>query len=244
MPERDTSTVTVAVWNIEADGGRDGERRAFALDILAEHHPDVLLQQEAKFSRERGHQLMHAAEQRLKLRGFLATPNPDADADIATAVYLRTEMFQVAEARPRTKPWWLHPCHAAVRLDNCPKPLSLISFHMCCFDADQRLTEAGWLTMQAQPSMATLAAGNTNSYPRNPERLALPDWGKVTDRSHWVRRTYLDADGHRRSDTRPDAALTDAGYQDLARYAADHLGQPDVRQRRLVLLCLTQHHHE
>ncbi|MEU3091333.1 hypothetical protein ACWCQ0_41635 [Streptomyces massasporeus] len=112
------------------------------------------------------------------------------------------------------------------RLDNCPVPLNLISFHMCSFDANQRLTEANWLAMQAGPGMVTLAAGDTNSYPRNPERLALPDWDNVTDRAHLVHRTYVDADGHRRNDTRPDAALTDAGYLDLARYASDHLSQP------------------
>ncbi|WP_328373280.1 endonuclease/exonuclease/phosphatase family protein (plasmid) [Streptomyces sp. NBC_00445] len=227
----DASTVDVAVWNIEGDGGRNGEHRDLALDILSElgdGGPDVLLQQEAKFSRERGSQLMHTTEQRLKLRGFLSAPNPDADADIATAVYVRPDMFRVDEARPRAKPWWLHPCHVVVRLGKCPVPLNLISFHMCCFDANQRLTEASWLAMHAQQGMVTLAAGDTNSYPRNPERLALPEWDKVTDRAHMVHRTYLDANGHRRSDTGPDTALTDAGYQDLARYAADHLGQPDA----------------
>jgi exonuclease III len=226
METMDARTVDVAVWNIEADGGRNGERRDLALDILAEHNPDVVLQQEAKHSRERGGLLLHATEKRLKLRGFLAAPNPYVDADIATAVYVRPEMFQVAEARPRAKPWWLHPCHVVARLDNCPVPLNLISFHMCCFDANQRLTEACWLAMQAGPGMVTLAAGYTNSYPRNPEPLALPNWDKVSDRAHMVHRTFLDADGHRRSDTRPDAALTDAGYLDLARYAADHLRQP------------------
>ncbi|NGO66832.1 endonuclease/exonuclease/phosphatase family protein [Streptomyces boncukensis] len=224
----DASTVDVAVWNIEADGGRNGERRDFALDILAglgDGGPDVLLQQEAKFSRERGNQLMHATEKRLKLRGFLSAPNPDADADIATAVYLRPDMFQVAEARPRAKPWWLHPCHVTAKLGDCPIPLNLISFHMCWFDANNRLTEAGWLTTQAQLGMATLAGGDTNSYPRSPEPISLPDWDKVTDRAHMVHRTFLDTDGHRRSDTRPDGALIDAEYVDLARHAADHLGQ-------------------
>ncbi|MFB8775805.1 endonuclease/exonuclease/phosphatase family protein [Streptomyces broussonetiae] len=223
-----TDLVTVAVWNIEADGGRNGEHRDLALDVLAGVEPDVVLQQEAKFSRERGSERLHATEKRLGLRGFLSAPNPYADADIATAVYLRPFLFDVVEARPRAKPWWLHPCHVVARLGNCPVPLNLISFHMCCFDATQRLTETGWLAMHAQPGMVTLAAGDTNSYPRNPERLALPDWDTVTDRAHMVHRTYLDADGHRRSDTRPDAALIDAGYLDLARYAADHLGQPEA----------------
>ncbi|MFI6434453.1 endonuclease/exonuclease/phosphatase family protein [Streptomyces sp. NPDC050759] len=221
-----TDLVTAAVWNIKADGGRNGEHRHLALDVLTEYEPDIFLQQEAKFSRERGSELVHATEKRLSLRGFLSAPNPYADADIATAVYLRPTMFDVVEARPRAKPWWLHPCHVVARLGTCPVPLNLISLHMCCFDANQRLTEACWTAMHA--GAVTLAAGDTNSYPRNPERLALPDWAAVTDRAHMVHRTYLDADGHRRSDTRPDAALTDAGYLDLARYAADHLGQPEA----------------
>ncbi|MCQ4084377.1 hypothetical protein NGB36_28300 [Streptomyces sp. RB6PN25] len=84
-----TNTITVAVWNVEADGGRNGEHRDLVLDILSEHLPDIFLQQEAKFSRERGCARMHAAEERLGLRGFLSTPNPHADAGIASAVYVR-----------------------------------------------------------------------------------------------------------------------------------------------------------
>ncbi|MDF3140979.1 MULTISPECIES: endonuclease/exonuclease/phosphatase family protein [unclassified Streptomyces] len=219
----DASTVDVAVWNIEADGGRNGERRDLALDILAEYNPDVVLQQEAKYSRERGGRLMHATEKRLKLRGFLAAPNPYVDADIATAVYLRAEMFHIAEQKPHAKPWWLHPCRVQAQLGDCPVPLNFASFHMCYYDADQRLTEAGWLTTLAETGMATIAAGDTNSYPRRAEPVALPNWEMVTDRAHMVQRTYLGADGTRRSDTRPDGVLIDAGYVDLAHHAADHL---------------------
>ncbi|MFE4057921.1 endonuclease/exonuclease/phosphatase family protein [Streptomyces sp. NPDC059096] len=225
----DSSTVNVAVWNTKDDGGDRGEHRDFILDILAElgdGGPDVLLQQEAKYSRDRGHDLKHTTEKRLKLRGFLSAPNPSADADIATAVYLRPDLFHVARERPRRKPWWLHPCHVTAQLGDCPVPLNFLSFHMCWYDAGQRLAEAGWLTTQAQLGVATIAAGDTNSYPRRPEPVTLPDWDTVTDRAHMVHRTYADADGHRRSDTRPDGALIDAGYVDLARHAADHLGQP------------------
>ncbi|WP_275559146.1 hypothetical protein [Streptomyces sp. 5-6(2022)] len=56
-----SSTIDVAVWNIEADGGRQGERRDLALDILAEHEPDVWLQQEAKHSGEGGQRLKNSA---------------------------------------------------------------------------------------------------------------------------------------------------------------------------------------
>ncbi|MGW0489082.1 endonuclease/exonuclease/phosphatase family protein [Streptomyces olivaceus] len=217
-------TIDIAVWNIEADGGRNAERRQLALDILAALKPDVLLQQEAKYSRENGRRLMHATEKRLKLRGFLSTPNPDVDADIATAVYLRPELFHVAEQKPRAKPWWLHPCHVQAQLADCPVPLNLVSFHKCFYDAGKRLTEAGWLTILAEPGIATIAAGDTNSYPRRPEPLPLPDWSTVTDRAHMVHRTYVDSTGQRHSDTRPDGALIDAGYVDLARHAADHFG--------------------
>ncbi|MBU3865345.1 endonuclease/exonuclease/phosphatase family protein [Streptomyces sp. 4503] len=219
-----SSTIDVAVWNIEADGGRQGERRDLALDILAEHEPDVWLQQEAKHSRKGGQRLKNSAAKRLGLRGFLAEPNPYVDADIATAVYLRPELFHVREEPPRAKPWWLHPCHVQAQLGDCPVPLNTVSAHLCFFDANQRLTEAGWLTTLAEPGMVTLIGMDSNSYPRAPEPTVLPNWDTVTDRAHMVHRTYVDADGHRRSDTRPDAALIDAGYVDLARHAADHLG--------------------
>ncbi|MDW6057860.1 endonuclease/exonuclease/phosphatase family protein [Streptomyces sp. FXJ1.4098] len=211
------------MWNIEADGGRQGEHRDLALDILTALNPDVVLQQEAKHSRERGKRLMHAAERRLGLRGFLSTPNPGVDADIATAVYLRPSMFHVAEQRPHAKPFWMHPCHVQAQLGDCPVPLNFVSAHLCFFDAGRRLEEAGWLTTLAKPGMVTLVGMDSNSYPKAPEPTALPNWDTVADRPHMVQRTYMDADGHRRSDNRPDAALIEAGYVDLARHAADHL---------------------
>ncbi|GHI98005.1 hypothetical protein [Streptomyces olivaceus] len=220
----DASTVTVAVWNIEADGGRSGEHRHAAIDLLASLKPDVFLQQEAKYSRERGEQLKYITEKQLRLRGFLSSPNPFIDADIATSLYLRPEMFQVVKQKPCAKTWYLHPCHVQAQLGDCPIPLNLASFHMCFFDAGTRLTEAGWLTTLAQPGMVTIAAGDTNSYPHRLEPISLPVWEKVTDRAHMVHRTVMDSSGIRRSDTGPDHALIDAEYVDLARHAADHLG--------------------
>ncbi|WP_181785495.1 endonuclease/exonuclease/phosphatase family protein [Streptomyces phytophilus] len=224
--------LTVVQWNLESDGGPDpsSERWRRAHDILAAHGQiDIHLRQESKYSRERGHQRLHATERRLGgLRGFLSAPNPHADADIATAVFIRPEKFAVLESRPRAKPWWLHPTHVMVRLGECPLPMNIVSFHMCWFDPDQRLTEAQWLTTLAQPGMVTLAGGDTNSYPQQPDPdLTLPDWTTVTDRAHLAHRTIVEGGG-RRSDTRPDEVLTTAGYVDLGRHAADHLGQPDA----------------
>ncbi|MFJ8602271.1 endonuclease/exonuclease/phosphatase family protein [Streptomyces shenzhenensis] len=218
----DADTITVVVWNIEADGGPNGERRTPALDVLAGLEPDVVLQQEAKYSRAHGERLMRAAEKRLALRGFLSEPNPDLDTDIATAVYVNPYLFHVAERRPVRKPWYLHPCHVQTYLGDCPVPLNLASFHLCFFDANQRLTEASWLTRLAGPGMVTLAAGDTNSYPRLPETVTLPDWTTVTDHAHMVHRTYLEH-GSRHTDIRPDGTLIDADYVDLARHAADHI---------------------
>ncbi|MFF4750513.1 endonuclease/exonuclease/phosphatase family protein [Streptomyces sp. NPDC002514] len=221
-------TVTVAVWNIEADGGRHQENRERALDILAPYEPDIFLQQEAKHSRERGQRLKNSTARRLKLHGFLSEPNPDLDADIATAVYVRRDLFEIAEERPVRNPWYLHPCHVKVFLRGCPVPLNLVSFHLCFDDADQRLREAQWLTRLAAPGMVTIAAGDTNSYPRQSEWISLPDWPKLSDRAHMVHRTFLEY-GQRHSDTRPDGTLIDAGYVDLARHAADHIPGIDAQ---------------
>lgn len=225
----DVETITVAQWNLEADGGEVvGERWGRAHDILEHYEPDIVLRQEAQYSRRRGNKRLYASEDRLGLRGFLAAPNPDADADIATAVLIRPELFAVIENRPRAKPWWLHPCHVLVRFGSCPVPLNLVSFHMCWFDADTRLTEARWLTTLAQPGMVTLAGGDTNSYPHRPEPTRLPDWSNVSDPAHRAHRTLANGLGHH-SDTLPDEVLTSgnpASYEDLARYAADHRAQP------------------
>ncbi|MFI0742773.1 endonuclease/exonuclease/phosphatase family protein [Streptomyces sp. NPDC021100] len=215
----DASTIDVAVWNVKG-----GERRDLALDLLAERQPDVVLLQETTHGGDQGGRLLHAAEKRLKLRGFLSRPPFGVSTDIATAVYLRPGLFHVAEQGSGGTPWWSPPCHVQAQLGDCSVPLHFVAFHMCGFDADRRLGEAGWLTTLAHPGMATIAAGDTNSYPRRCEPVALPDWEKVTDRAYMVQRTYLDAHGGRRSDTRPDSALIDAGYVDLARHAADHLG--------------------
>ncbi|NGO71456.1 endonuclease/exonuclease/phosphatase family protein [Streptomyces boncukensis] len=234
MTEHDDDLVLVS-WNLEADGeitdtGDAGPAWHLAHDILAEVGPDILLRQEMKYSRTDTMRRLHDAELRLGMSGYLAPDNPGAP-DLPSGVFLRPGLFEVNTHHTPSRPWWLRPCHLTVRLGDCPRPLDLISFHMCFYDPATRSAEAQWLTLGAEPGRASLIAGDCNSYPdhtRNAvERVILPDWDTVPDRAHATHRTIYEL-GCRVSDTRPDRILCDAGYVDLARHACTELEQPSA----------------
>ncbi|MFH8793863.1 endonuclease/exonuclease/phosphatase family protein [Streptomyces sp. NPDC017941] len=217
--------LTVAQWNIEHDGGEDAKRWELAHDVVRTYHPEVFLRQEMTRSHQYGHRRLHEAEHVLGLRGFITPATPENQN--ATGLFLDPHMFNVDGVYPRTTLNWHPVCNVVAYLEDCPRPISFASFHLCFYDAETRLTEARRLTTLTKPGMVGLLGGDCNSYPRNPEpRTPLPDWDTVSDRAHMVHGTYLDPQGHRHSDTRPDTELTAAGYIDLARHAADHLGQP------------------
>ncbi|MFH8993245.1 endonuclease/exonuclease/phosphatase family protein [Streptomyces sp. NPDC017940] len=219
--------ITVAQWNIEHDGGTDAKRWEKAHDIVRGHRAEVFLRQEMTYSHQHGHRRLHEAEHVLGLRGFITPATPENQN--VTGVFLDHDLFTVDAVYPHTALTWHPVCNIVAYFDGCPRPISFASFHLCFFDADTRLTEARRLTSLTKPGTVALFGGDCNSYPRNPEpRTPLPDWDTVSDRAHMVHRTYLDPQGHRHSDTRPDTELTTAGYIDLARHAADHLGQPDA----------------
>ncbi|MGW8374245.1 endonuclease/exonuclease/phosphatase family protein [Streptomyces sp. ODS28] len=215
-------TITVAQWNVEHDGGHDGQRWEAAHELLRSYAPDIVLRQEMTHSHAQGRKRLYDAERALGLRGFLAPATPESPN--ACGVFLNTDVFEPLHEYRHETLRWHPPCNLVVRFACHPVPLSLTSFHLCSFDPDTRLTEAQWLTTLAKPGMVSLIAGDANSYPHAPERIRLPDWDAVEDRSHIAHRTIPDPSG-RYSDTRPDAILTTAGFQDLARYAADHLNQ-------------------
>ncbi|WP_172387337.1 endonuclease/exonuclease/phosphatase family protein [Streptomyces sp. MNP-20] len=218
-------TITVAQWNLEHDGGADGARWEQAHEILRAYQPDIVMRQEMTYSHQRGQQRLHATEHILGLRGFLAPPTPESPN--STALFVNPKLFQVDAVYPHHTLWWHPMSNVVAYFQDCPRPLSLGSFHLCSHDADTRLTEARRMTTLARPGMVSLIAGDCNSYPSNPEPgIPLPDWDTVTDRAHMVHRTYLSSTGERHSDIRPDIVLTDARFEDAARYAADHLGQP------------------
>ncbi|MEV0438421.1 endonuclease/exonuclease/phosphatase family protein [Streptomyces spectabilis] len=218
-------TITVAQWNLEHDGGLDGAQWEQAHEILRSCRPHIVMRQEMTYSHQRGQQRLHAAEHILRLRGFLAPPTPESPN--ATALFVDPRLFQVDAVYLHRTLWWHPMSNVLAYFQDCPRPLSLASFHLCSHDADTRLSEARRMTILARPGTVSLIAGDCNSYPSKPEPgIPLPDWDKVTDRAHRVHRTYLSSTGQRHSDTRPDIVLRDAGFEDLARYAADHLGQP------------------
>ncbi|QKW08027.1 endonuclease/exonuclease/phosphatase family protein [Streptomyces sp. NA04227] len=221
-------TITLAVWNLDADGGADGVHWGHAHDILDLYRPDIVLRQEAKHSRAGGERRLHAAADRLGLVDYLSAPDPGNKDDIATSILIRPGMFTVLRNNPVMKPWWLHPTHLVVRFGNCPRLLNLVSFHMCFYDPTTRATEARWLTTLANREMATIVGGDTNSYTVDPGPVPPPQW-PVGDRAHMVHRTIPEADGELVRDTEPDRILCDAGYTDLAAYTECGLTQSSAR---------------
>lgn len=101
------------------------------------------------------------------------------------------------------------------------RALSLFSVHSSYNSPVARLTEAEFLTRFAEPGKLAVAMGDFNSLPAGAEM----DWSKVTDRAYYAHRTYLNCDGRRYTDDRPDRTLTAAGYVDAALWAAKRHGQ-------------------
>lgn len=218
-----TDIITVAQWNLEHDGGPDGADWSLAHDILRSYEPHIVLRQEMTHSHKDGARRLFAAERALGgLRGFIAQATPESPN--ACGLFIDPALFEtVAEYRHQTL-WWHPMCNVVVKLGDCPTPISVASFHLCSHDPDTRLTEARRLTTLGKPGMVSLIGGDCNSYPHVLEPLKLPNWPAVGDRSHIAHRTYLEG-GHLVSDTRPDRVLHAAGFEDLARYAYDHLGE-------------------
>ncbi|MDT3397007.1 ATP-binding protein [Streptomyces sp. B1866] len=223
---REHDVITVACWDFENDSAPDGKNWHLAHELLADHQPDIFLRQGMTHGRTMGGRRLRVSEDLLGMRGALSAPNRNAVAyrDIATAVFVRPEVFRILAVYPVAKPWWLHPAHVVLRFGECPTPLNVVSFSLCGFDPHTRESEARWLTTLAEPGAVTLAGGNTNSYPYRPEPVELPDWAQVTDLAHECGRTVRTRDGWI-ADTRPDEVLAMAGYRDLARDLCARIGR-------------------
>jgi exodeoxyribonuclease-3 len=143
-------------------GGRDGadDRRAQAqITLINEVRPDVFLMQEARGFDAAGCALLHAFEDRIGMRGFLATaPRTGQNVAIFIRPSLKPISFEADSA---------HFHHALailkVALPGTGQPITFMSAHLCPNGVSVRRCEAAYLAVSAMPNGFALLAGDFNS---------------------------------------------------------------------------------
>lgn len=199
--------LTVLTYNT-LFAGRDGsdERRARAqIGLINELSPDVFLMQEARGFDANGGARLHALEQQLGMRGFLAVaPRTGQNLAIFIREPLRAVSFDVDGA---------HFHHALatlnVALPDSDQQITFISTHLCPNGPEVRRREAAYLAVQAAPDKLTLITGDFNSAsPHDPDPA---DWPALAPHH---RARYL-ADDLQGIDRSVLAHLEAAGWVDL-----------------------------
>jgi hypothetical protein len=233
-------TITALNWNFENNGERNKDKRTAGHELLARLNPDLVLRQEMWGADDDGNTVMYELEDILGLRGWLG---PKA----CTAVFANTELFAPVREYPKVGPMWvLPPTVLTLRYRPAGRsalPFAAGSYHLNYASTTNRLAEAEWLTNWADKKWITpegravalpaLFGGDNNSYPHEDldDAPALPVRELIPDRPHRLHRSYPDPSGDRRMDTRPDAALREAGLVDVARYWATKKGDPKAVAR-------------
>ncbi|MCP8466017.1 endonuclease/exonuclease/phosphatase family protein [Pseudomonas sp. ZM23] len=205
-------SLTVLTYNT-LFAGRDGandERAQAQIGLINEVRPDVFLMQEAKGFDANGGAWLHALENAIGMRGFLAVaPRTGQNLAIFIRAPLRPLAFEVDGAH-------FHHALATLRVavPGVEMPVTFISAHLCPNGPDVRRREAAYLAVQAAPDKLTLITGDFNSAsPHDPEPA---DWPALA--SHH-RGRYL-ADDLQGIDRSVLAHLEAAGWVDVGH----HLG--------------------
>ncbi|MFD8947643.1 hypothetical protein ACFV0B_02125 [Streptomyces xanthophaeus] len=208
--------ITVVNWNLEKGINlRSGAR------WVREQRPDLFFQQEVQPDQ------LAELEELLDMDGHIAVPRPGSSNDNAIFVR-RGGPLVCTEEYPQAWAPWHAPANIAVRLRGAdgtlsPRQISCVSMHTCYWSPEHRLTEARWCTTLAKPGWLAMCFGDWNSYRVGTEHA----WDPYADRAFVANRTYEEA-GQRHTDVRPDRELLAAGYVEIARHAAEHLGRPDA----------------
>ncbi|MEE1735807.1 hypothetical protein PUR49_04670 [Streptomyces sp. BE147] len=200
-------------WNLEK--GINWEKGAA---WIRSQLPDIYFHQEVQPGQ------LDQLSELLGMDGYIAVPLPGSSND--NAIFLRRNgpLAFVEEYEQSWAPWHA-PANIAVKLRDAdgtlsPRQVSCVSGHACYWSADHRLTEAQWCSTLAKPGWIGIHFWDWNSY-----RIGEGGpWEGYTDRAFVANRTYIEG-GRRHTDDRPDRELLDAGYVEMARQAAQHLGQ-------------------
>ncbi|MCB5911966.1 endonuclease/exonuclease/phosphatase family protein [Streptomyces pinistramenti] len=225
--------VRVGSWNMDHDGlARNGDDRRWTtgMQVLAPLGLHVLLRQEKTRAHAHGAERMWAEAAVLGGEGPTFIPFlPKATHESAspTCVYVDPLTFAPVK-EPEHGTDMTHPISTpVVRLKGAPRNLTLGSIHLSSSCPDRRASESRYVTKLADEA---LVGGDWNSPEGWPNPRVTPtDWREVKDTRHFQHRTI---DGV--SDTRPDEILSGRRdghppiYEELGRYAAQKLGQPQA----------------
>lgn len=209
--------VTMLNWNLEKGiNWREGA------DWVRGQHPDVVFLQEVQPGQ------LRRIGRRLGMKGYLASHRPASTND--NAIFIRRGgPFAVVAEYPQEWAPWHAPANIAVRLrlpggGLSDRQISLVSGHGCYWSPEYRLAEAKWCSTLAKPGWLAVHFWDWNSY-----RVGEGGpWEGYEDTAFYVNRTSLNDAGVRVTNDRPDREMTDAGYVEMARYAAAELGLPEA----------------
>jgi endonuclease/exonuclease/phosphatase family metal-dependent hydrolase len=213
------TTLTVLTYNT-LFAGRDGgdDRRAQAqVGLINDLRPDVFLMQEAKGFDANGGAWLHALEQQIAMRGFLAVaPRTGQNIAIFIREPLRPLGFEADGAN-------FHHTLATLRVavPGSELPVTFISAHLRPNGPEIRRREAAYLAVHAAPERLTLVTGDFNS--ASPHDSEPEDWAALAPH-HRARYVADDLQGIDRSVL---AHLEAAGWVDLGQ-ELDAAGVPTV----------------
>ncbi|MEV0263008.1 hypothetical protein AB0I49_16935 [Streptomyces sp. NPDC050617] len=217
-----TRSITLLDWNVE--GGIHWEEAA---SWMAAQRPDVVFRQELRI------RYAQAEARRLGMMCHLgiSRANMDRDNPKENAVFLRGDgPLDFFAEHPQSWAPWYAPAHVTVKTRDrdgtlSPRKMALVSGHACHWSPLHRLVEAQWCSTLAQYGQLAIQWWDWNSY-REGERDSA-SWEGYEDHAYVANRTYLQG-GQRITDDRPDRELRAAGYVEIARFAAEHRGQPEA----------------
>lgn len=209
--------VVAVSWNVEK-----GKNLHEAAAWVRSQKPDVFFMQELQPGQG------EIITELTGMTGCIAAPTAQSNND--NAVFLRAGGPLVFDEE-FAHPWapWHAPANLAARLRAedgtlSPRRIALVSAHLCYWSPQIRLAEAQWMSTLSKAGWLAMVFADWNSYRRGEGG----PWEGYQDAAFVANRTYLTDTGQRRTDDRPDREITAAGYVEMARHAADHLGQPDA----------------
>lgn len=210
--------VTIS-WNVEK-----GKNLRQAAAWVASQQPDIFFMQELQPGQG------EIVTELTGMAGYIAASTPQSSND--NAIFLR-ESGPLIFDEEFTHPWapWHAPANIAIRLQDddgtlSPRRISAVSAHLCYWSPHVRLAEAQWLSTLSKRGWLAMVFADWNSYRQGEGG----PWDRYQDAAFVANRTYPTDGGQRRTDDRPDRELTAAGYVEMARHAADNLGQPHAMQ--------------
>lgn len=211
--------LTVLTYNTLFAGhdGSDDRRAQAQIGLINELRPDVFLMQEAKGFEASGGAWLHALEQQIGMRGFLALA-PRTGQNLA--IFIREPLHAVGFEADGVH---FHHATATLRvaLPGSNQQITFISAHLCPNGPVVRLREAAYLAVQAAPDKLTLITGDFNS--ASPHDAEPADWPTLAAH-HRARYLAADLKGIDRSVL---SNLEAAGWVDLG-HQLDPLKTPTV----------------